>query len=151
VLYRLFQPDDFAALYLIEEACFKPPLRFSRAYLRRLLQLRTGATWVAAEGEQLCGFGVVQWAPEENGNVAYIQTLEVLGEFRGRGAGGELLRRLETSAREAGCDVIWLHVDAENEAAINLYKRHGHGPQGREENYYGRGRTALIFAKSLSE
>ena len=29
--YRLFEPDDFDELYAIEEMCFQPPLRFSRA------------------------------------------------------------------------------------------------------------------------
>ena len=58
--------------------------------------------------------------------VAYIQTLEVLPERRGRGVGGELLRRIEGSARAAGAQSIWLHVDAENAAAIRLYERHGY-------------------------
>ena len=37
MLYRLYQPGDFAALYAVEELCFEPPFRFSRAYMRQLI------------------------------------------------------------------------------------------------------------------
>jgi ribosomal-protein-alanine N-acetyltransferase len=62
--------------------------------------------------------------------------------------GGELLRRMEASACAAGAEAIWLHVDEENAGAIRVYERHGFQPGGREEGYYGRGKAALIYAKS---
>jgi ribosomal-protein-alanine N-acetyltransferase len=80
---------------------------------------------------------------------AYIQTLEVVPDTRGHGVGGELLRRMEHSARGAGASLIWLHVDAENTAAIRIYEAHGFVLGGKEEDYYGRDRAALIYTKAL--
>jgi ribosomal protein S18 acetylase RimI-like enzyme len=151
VIYRLYQPQDFAALYAIEEACFQPPHRFSRAYMRQLIQQSDAATWIAEDDERLCGFALVEWTWEAAGVVAYLQTLEVIQQKRGQGVGSELLRRVEISASASRASVIWLHVDAKNEAAIRVYRAHGFVLQGREEDYYGRGRAALIYAKPLDE
>jgi ribosomal protein S18 acetylase RimI-like enzyme len=70
-------------------------------------------------------------------------------ERRGQGVGGELLRRVEGSAIAAGAQLIWLHVDAENAAAIRLYEANGYRIEGRKEKYYPHGRAALICLKAL--
>jgi ribosomal-protein-alanine N-acetyltransferase len=149
VHYRLYEPEDFDALYAIEESCFQPPLRFSRGYMRRLIRRTNAATWVVEDSDLMCGFGVVDWAEETAEVIAYIQTLEVLADVRGKGMGGELLRRMENSAWVSGASVSWLHVDAENAGAIRVYERHGYRLRGKERDYYGRGRAALIYGKPL--
>ncbi len=149
VLYRLYQPEDFSALYAIEEACFEHPLRFGRGYMHRLVRGPGTATWIAEQDGQLAGFAIVDWAREARQTGAYIQTLEVAPNRRHQGVGGELLRRLETSARTAGVHIVWLHVDAENTPAIRLYQAHGYRREGQEDHYYARSRPALIYAKSL--
>jgi ribosomal protein S18 acetylase RimI-like enzyme len=149
VLYRLYQPEDFSPLYAIEEACFEPPLRFSRSYMHRLVRSPRTAAWIAEQDGQMAGFAVVEWTREAAVTLAYIQTLEVAPNHRCLGVGGELLRHAEASARGAGADLIWLHVDAENTPAIHLYEAQGYRRQGREESYYARGKSALIYAKSL--
>ena len=70
--------------------------------------------------------------------------------MRGRGIGGELLRRIDDSARDNSAQAIWLHVDSQNGSAIRLYESHGYVCQGRKENYYPQGRAALIYRKPLS-
>jgi ribosomal-protein-alanine N-acetyltransferase len=149
VLYRLYKPEDFAALYAIEEACFQPPLRFSRTYMRQLIGQTNAATWIAEDGARVCGFGLVEWTLEDAQLAAYIQTIEVIPEARGQGVGEELMRRMESSANAAGASSIWLHVDARNVAAIRLYERHGYHCRGRQEGYYGLGVAALIYDKAL--
>jgi len=42
-----------------------------------------------------------------------------------------------------------LHVDALNTAAIALYERCGYTCQGRRENFYPKGRAALVYVKVL--
>jgi ribosomal protein S18 acetylase RimI-like enzyme len=148
--YRPEDPEDFAALYAIEEVCFQPPLRFSRAYMRRLVSSGEAATWIAEEEDgQMAGFAIVEWSGDADARTGYIQTIEVAPEKRRLGAGAELMRRVERSARSAGARVIWLHVDAENANAIRLYEAHGYQRKGREANFYPRGRAALVYAKSL--
>ena len=118
--------------------------------MRQLIGQADAATWIVEQNGQMCGFGLVEWGREDGDVLAYVQTLEVLPEFRGQGLGAELLRLLEGSACAVDARMIWLHVDAENGSAIRVYERDGYLPQGREEDYYGRGRTALIYAKTLT-
>lgn len=150
MLYRPYQPGDFTALYALEELCFRPPLRFGRAYMRRLVGSRHGATWIAEENAELVGFAIVEWSEDTGRRAAYISTIEVSPAHRAQGIGSDLLRRIEDSAVTAGAESIWLHVDIENLAAIHLYERSGYHRQGREEHFYARNRAAFIFAKSLS-
>lgn len=147
--FRLYQPGDFPQLYAIEEVCFQPPLRFDRRYMRELVDSAASATWIAEDGEMMTGFAIVEWSGETVERFAYIQTLEVTPQNRCDGIGAELLGRLEQSALGAGAEAIWLHVDAENAPAIRLYRAHGYVQEGWREHYYGRGRAAHIYVKSL--
>ena len=149
--YRPYQPGDFPQLYAIEEVCFQPPLRFSRRYMRDLVARPGAATWIAEEDSSMAGFAVVDFAPEPQGTIAYIQTIEVLPAHRNRGIGAGLIRRMEDSALAVGAALIWLHVDAENDAAIRLYRAHGYQRQGRQDHYYARGRAAEIYVKPLQD
>ena len=146
--YRLYKPVDFPALYAVEQLCFEPPVRFSRPYMRQLIESPNSAIWIA-EDTELIGFSIVEWPAEQGESAAYIQTLEVHPSFRGGGIGAELLVRAEESARSAGAHIIALHVDVENAAAIHLYESRGYVCEGREEHYYARHRAALIYAKPL--
>ena len=146
---RLYKPADFPFLYAVEELCFERLFRFSRAYMRQLIESPDSATWIAEEGAELIGFSIVEWPAEQNELTAYIKTLEVHPAFRGRGIGTELLVRAEESARMAEAHIIALHVDVENAAAIHLYESRGYARRGREEHYYARHRAAFVYAKPL--
>jgi ribosomal-protein-alanine N-acetyltransferase len=148
--YRPYRPTDFDPLYAIEELCFQPPLRFPRAYMRRIIKNPDGATWIAEAEEQMIGFAIVEWSGPLADRYAYIQTLEVSPEHRRHGIARELLTRLEQSAQAAGAAAIWLHVDTDNAPAIRLYQAHGYNKQGREEHYYARHRAADIYSKPLT-
>lgn len=149
MLYRPYKPGDFEALYAIEKLCFEAIARFSVRYMRQLVTSTHRATWIAEENDRMTGFAIVEWAREAERMAAYIQTIEVTPEFRGHGIGAELLQRIEDSARAAGSELIWLHVDAENSAAIRLYEGHGYVYEATQENYYPHGRAALVYIKPL--
>ena len=151
MLYRFFEPADFTQLYAIEEICFQPPFRFSRAFMRRLTASTRTRTWIAEQDGNMTGFAIVDLKSGTDSPAAYIQTMEVLPDFRGQGVGNELLRRIESSAGESGARTIWLHVDTENKVAIRLYEAHGYMRQRREEHYYARHRAAFIYGKSLAD
>jgi ribosomal protein S18 acetylase RimI-like enzyme len=119
--------------------------------MRSVVKRENAATWIAEEDGTMAGFAIVLWAKQGSEVTAYIETLEVRPDLRGKGTGGELLRRCEESAREAGAEALDLHVDAENEAAIALYRAHGFERQGRVENYYPEGRAAEVYAKKLKQ
>ncbi len=149
MLYRLYSPEDFAALYAIEELCFQPPFRFGRRYVRSLVDASNAATWIAEEDGAMAGFAIVDWNRESSGLIAYIQTIEVMPAKRGRGVGRELLARAEGSARAAGARMVWLHVDEQNNHAVRLYEANGYLFAGRRASYYAEDRAAFIYSKSL--
>jgi ribosomal protein S18 acetylase RimI-like enzyme len=149
VLYRLYIPRDIKELYAIEEVCFEPSQRFGRRYMQQLIDRPDSATWIAEQDGRMAGFSIVEWVQEAGGVVAYVETIEVLPAERGQGVGGELLDRIEDSSRAASADLIWLHVDAGNAGAIQLYEARGYLCEGREEEYYGVGQAALVYAKRL--
>ncbi len=97
----------------------------------------------------MAGFAIVEWNREPDEMTAYIQTIEVAPERRGCGVGHELLGRIESPARLAGARRIWLHVEVSNAGAIRLYEAKGYRCEDRQENYYPRGRSALIYVKRL--
>jgi [ribosomal protein S18]-alanine N-acetyltransferase len=150
MLYRLFKPEDFEGLYAVEKICFQPPFRFGRAFMRRIVEASNGAAWIAEEEGKMAGFAVVEWALDAD-VFAYLQTIEVLPEYRGRGIASELLQRIESSSGAAGASSLWLHVDVTNTGAIRLYEKHGFAFQGKKDHYYARDRGALIYRKLLEE
>jgi ribosomal protein S18 acetylase RimI-like enzyme len=149
VIYRLYCPEDFTALYAIEQVCFEPRFRFGRGYMRSLIDDANSATWIAEEDGGMAGFAIVDWRREEAGLIAYLQTIEVRPEKRGCGAGTELLERVETSARAVGAVSIWLHVDEQNSLAVRLYEAHGYTCKGRQRDYYAQEQAALIYRKEI--
>lgn len=152
MLYRLYTPQDFDALYAIEKSCFEPIFRFGRVYMRRLVQRPNAVTWIAEEDGQLAGFAIAEFSSRgcKCEVTAYIQTIEVLPAARSQGIGRQMLGRIEESARLAGAVLIWLHVEAANAAAIRLYEAQGYFCEGRQENYYPLGRAALIYVKRIT-
>lgn len=149
MIFRKFRADDFSALYAVEERCFEPWVRYGAAYMRDLLKREQAAAWIAEEDGTLAGFAIVEWSRSSVGMGAYLQTIEVAPEFRGRGIGSRLLRLAEESSAEATAKTMLLHVDAENDAAIGLYEKIGYKRRGRSENYYQRGKAALLYVKEL--
>jgi len=163
VLYRSYTPQDFDVLYALEEVCFEAPFRFSRRVMRSLLQHPNTDAWIAEEDGHMAGFAIVEWTKRKSGVfsdgssslgaesrvTAYIQTIEVAPEARGRGVGGELLGHIEGSAHAAGAGLIWLHVEAENARATRLYEAQGYCSKDRHENYYPLGKAALVYVKPL--
>jgi ribosomal-protein-alanine N-acetyltransferase len=149
--YRLYKPEDFEAVYGIEELCFQPPMTFGRRYMRWLVQAQNAATWVAEDDGNLVGFAIVEWTQAIHEVSAYIQTIEVLPQMRGQGVARELLKYMEGSAQVVGASAIWLHVDVENWAAIRLYETNAFERAGNEENYYAPGRGAYVYRKQLKK
>ena len=149
VTTRLFEAPDLRALYAIEEACFEPSVRFSRSLMRSLAFSPECRTWLGIIDEIRAGFAMVGLGTEDDPNLAYIWTIEVLPAFRRMGVARALLARLEESAREAGSVEIELHVSERNADGLALYEATGYERIGLEPQYYGRDEAAFRYRKAL--
>ena len=149
VTTRLFVADDLRALYAIEEACFEPAVRFSRALMRSLAYAPDCRTWLGIVDGVRVGFAIVGLRGDHDPTAAYIWTIEVLPAFRRMGVARALLARLEESAREAGCAAVELHVSERNAGGLALYEAAGYAQVGVEAEYYGRREDAFRYRKML--
>ena len=154
---RQFEARDLRALYAIEEACFEPPVRFSRSLMRSLAFDPECRTWMGVADHVCAGFAIVSLRSQEalpdtatDPENAYIWTVEVLPVFRRMGIARQLLLRVEESVREAGCAAVELHVSERNHDAIALYANAGYQAFGVERDYYGPEGDGLRYRKLLA-
>lgn len=80
------------------------------------------ATWLAANAAGYCG--TVQGIRDPTG-LGSIQNLGVIAAHRGRGLGAALLLRALDGFRRAGLGRAFLEVTAQNDSAVQLYRRLG--------------------------
>ena len=74
-------------------------------------------------------FGLVRVdEPARRVRVGEVMLIGVLPAWRGRGLGRELLRWAVSELRDRGAGAVQLSVEARNERATNLYRRHGFEP-----------------------
>jgi ribosomal-protein-alanine N-acetyltransferase len=100
------------------------------------------------EENSVIGYAGV-FAPNE-GLDAEVLTLTVSGEFRRKGIGRSLLRKLIAWALERNSPSIFLEVREGNDEASPLYVSEGFEPISHRNNYYSAGVRAVVMKKDLS-
>jgi ribosomal-protein-alanine N-acetyltransferase len=146
VVLREGRPEDFEALWELDQDCFAPGIAYSRRELRAFLSRKTAVTIVAEHGGQIVGF-VLGWRPSLT--EGQVITLDVAVPARRQGLGGRLMGELEHRFRAAGVTRVQLEVAVTNTSAIMLYERLGYRNIGRLSSYYGRGLHAWSMEKAL--
>jgi ribosomal-protein-alanine acetyltransferase len=134
---------DLNTLRHLEKVCF-PKDAWPLWDLVGVLTLPNVVRLRAAVDSQMIGFIAADIRPSER--LAWIATLGVLPEYRGRGIGRALLE-----ACEQLLDVrrVQLNVRASNQAAIQLYQTSGYQRAGIWPTYYQDGEDALVMEKEL--
>lgn len=103
---------------------------------------------VATVTERVVGYAYIQiW----NWNrMAWLGDVLVAPEYRNRGIGAMLLRRMEERARERNCRVLMDHPPA-NHPAVTYYLKHGFRICGYNDTFYAfdGDRTALFLSRDL--
>ncbi|GGG32373.1 ribosomal protein S18-alanine N-acetyltransferase [Chelatococcus composti] len=104
---------------------------------------------LAPDGRTLDGFALSRVAADE----AEILTIAVAKARRGRGLGRRLLAHHLGSLAARGARRVFLEVEAENAAALALYRGFGFEEIGRRQGYYrkadGSTATAIVMARDL--
>ena len=127
----LFPRDPWSAQALWSELAGVPETRW---YL------------VAVRDGDVVGYAGVLLSPPE----ADVQTLAVAAAAQHSGLGGRLLAALVAEARRRGCRSMMLEVGADNEAALQLYRRSGFQAVARRSRYYPDGTDALVMRLRLA-
>ena len=80
---------------------------------------------------------------------ADVQTIAVAHEAQGAGLGQQLLDSLMEYVRGAGCRRLQLEVKADNQAALELYRRTGFTTVRTRPRYYPDFTDALVMGLDL--
>jgi ribosomal-protein-alanine N-acetyltransferase len=110
--------------------------------LPNVVRLKAEADGLA--GRLMVGFIAADVRPSQH--MAWIATIGILPEYRGRGIGRKLLEACEAQIHEQS---VRLCVRAANQAAIQLYLNSGYQRSGLWPNYYQDGEDAVVMEKKL--
>ena len=83
-----------------------------------------GGMWLACDGADVLGFAMLHYMPSGHGPWAHVR-MAVRSTHRRRGVGSALLDASLRWARLKGAKKAWLQVEADNQAAIELYRKAG--------------------------
>jgi ribosomal-protein-alanine N-acetyltransferase len=136
---------DLDAIWRIEQACFRPPLRVTRRVLRGSLRSPVQRVWTARTEEGIQGF-LVAWMRPRTWRVYDVATEP---GARHRGIGARLMAHAEAAARRAGARRMVLEADAENPRLLRWYEAQGYAASHRLRGYYAARRDAVRLEKDL--
>jgi ribosomal-protein-alanine acetyltransferase len=132
---------DLNQLRNIEKVCF-PQDAWPLWDLIGVLTLPNVVRLKAVADDHMVGFIAGDLRSSEH--MAWIATVGVLPEYRGRGVGTALMKACE---EQLGIQTIRLSVRVSNERAVRLYQRLGYQRVGLWPNYYLDGEDAVVMEK----
>ena len=132
MLLRLYHPDDFDALYRLDQSCFPRGIAYSKTTLRYYLALSSAQCLLAVQKDDIAGFILC----ERDGALAHIITLDVAEAHRRSGVGSLLLNAAEKNLSAQGVRTVFLETAVDNQAAVNFWSRHGYIKEGILKRYY---------------
>ncbi len=109
--------------------------------------------WIDRIERKMFSLSGIRQRPRQNVDIQpYLSNLCVEEQYRGRGIGQLLVHSVETIASTYwGYHHMYLHVDLDNVAAVQLYKKQGYNDVGRRWNPFWAGKAADIgyFVKNI--
>ena len=133
-----------SAVAELEKLCFSDP--WSERSIASELNNPLSLWLIAVVDGKVAGYIGSQSVPPE----ADVMNVAVYPQYRGRGMGEQLMRRLREDLREQGMESLTLEVRAGNTPAIRLYEKLGFLQVGLRPRYYvNPTEDALILRKEL--
>lgn len=124
---------ELLELLFAQEAEFRPDRSLQSTGLQQILDFpERGRVLVLREGASLIGMINLLFTISTalGGRVALLEDMIVRPEYRGSGAGSELLQAAINLAKSSCCHRITLLTDRTNESARRFYERHGFNTSG---------------------
>jgi ribosomal-protein-alanine N-acetyltransferase len=141
------KPEDFEALWRMDQECFPAGISYSRRELSLYMRRRGSFTLVAEDAPDRAPAGFIV---AYGGPTGHIITIDVDPKTRRSGIGTLLLRAAEKRLRAAGSRSVGLETAVDNVSALSFYKRHGYSVIRTWPRYYSNGVDALVMRKELS-
>ena len=119
---------ELLGLLFAQEAEFRPDSSLQATGLKQIIDFpERGRVLVLREGALLAGMVNLLFTVSTalGGRVALLEDMVVRPEYRGSGAGSELLQAAINLAGSSGCRRVTLLTDRTNEVAQRFYERHG--------------------------
>lgn len=145
IIIRDFQPEDFEALWRMDQECFPPGVSYSKQELKAYIRHRAAFTLVAADEENKPGGFIVA----HQSATGHIVTIDVSPRARRGGIGSSLIRAAERRLQAGGSKAVSLETAVDNSGALAFYKSHGYAVIRIWPRYYSNGVDALVLKKSL--
>jgi ribosomal protein S18 acetylase RimI-like enzyme len=165
-------PDELAEIRALHAEWF--PVDYAEDFYESIIQSTDILSIIADVNEKIVGLATVAIRRSEtrynfsgdllpflglggsDKTVAYILTLGVVDELRGRGIASELLRQVvkEVPLKDPMCGVIFLHVIEYNKTAMRMYRRNGFETFKTEPEFYKLGDewfSGILFYLALVE
>jgi len=133
---------DIGEFYRLERLCFEQDA-WPLLDVIAVLVLPNVVRLKAMAGAQVAGFVIGDRRPRQT--MAWIASIAVHPDQRGRGIGTALLRACEAQLK---VPTLRLSVRTSNSTAIRLYKQLGFQATGTWSGYYKGGEDALVMEKS---
>ena len=142
---RRAQPADIPHIVAIERMAFVDP--WDESTLRESLAYFPETFFVAQNNGNIAGF--VAAGLEDTGEEFYghIMNLAVAPDYRRRGVGQHLIRRLEQEFALSGASGVQLEVRITNTGAQEFYRRLGYREVFQIASYYANNEDALVMMK----
>lgn len=133
MLVRVFEPEDFEALYRLDQACYPAGIAYSRYALREFLAAPGVRAWVADEEGGVVAFIIVRRLAPDRG---HIITLDVRQDRRRQGVGTKLLTTAEEWLAQEGVHRLRLETAVDNDAAVAFRTQAGYQTLAILPRYY---------------
>ena len=142
---RRAQPADIPQIVAVERIAFNDP--WDERTLRESLAFYPETFFVVKDNGEIAGF--VAGGVEDTGEEVYghIMNLAVAPEYRRRGIGQQLIRRLEQEYAILGASGVQLEVRIGNTGAQEFYRRLGYREVFQIACYYANDEDALVMMK----
>ena len=143
---RPHKPEDFEALYQLDQQCYPPEIAYSRRMMKWYLRL-PGADCLVKEGDA----GIVAFIiTAREDDVGHVITLDVAESQRRHGLGTALLAAAEARMFDAGVRQVWLETATDNLPAVAFWQKHGYRSEAVLKNYYAEKLNAYEMRKALT-
>ncbi|KUO94298.1 MAG: ribosomal protein S18-alanine N-acetyltransferase [Vulcanisaeta sp.] len=142
VLRRCDPDNDMDTIVDLERAIFRPSEQYTLGFINWLCRNCTKYSYIAFMGDKPVGYII---SCIEGFSRGHVISVGVLGEYRRRGIGSELMSRSICSMVNDGADYVILEVRVSNTPAITLYRKLGFEVRDLLRAYYSDGEDGYLM------